>query len=155
MHDREAHLVPTLVTYEADAKYGMSFGWSEENARKNDEVLAAGLGSLEVALAAGVNVGYGTDLCWSPKSYQGDGLLIHQKVCGAAEALRHATVNNARIVRMEGEIGQISVGAHADLLVVDANPFDGLDCFAQADNKVVAVIQAGRTVRDDLGLLAA
>jgi len=155
MHDREAHLVPTLVTYEADAKYGMSFGWSEENARKNDEVLAAGLGSLEVALEAGVNVGYGTDLCWSPKSYQGDGLLIHQKVCGAAEALRHATVNNARIVRMEGEIGQISVGAHADLLVVDANPFDGLDCFAQADNKVVAVIQAGRTVRDDLGLLAA
>ena len=153
MHDREAHLVPTLITYEADGKYGMSFGWSEENQEKNSEVLASGLKSLEVALANNVNVGYGTDLCWSPKSYQGDGLLIHQKVCGPVEALRHATVNNARIVRMEGEVGEISAGAFADLLIVDANPYDGLDCFSQTHNKVIAVIQSGKPVRDDLNVL--
>jgi imidazolonepropionase-like amidohydrolase len=153
MYDREAHLVPTLITYEADGKYGMSFGWSEENQGKNAEVLAVGLKSLEIALKAGVNIGYGTDLCWSPKSYQGDGLMIHQKVCGAVEALRHATINNAKVVRMEGRIGQIAAGAFADLLVVDANPYDGLECFAQADNKVVAVIQGGKTVRDEAGLL--
>ncbi|MEO1104304.1 MAG: amidohydrolase family protein, partial [Pseudomonadota bacterium] len=105
--------------------------------------------------ADGVNVGYGTDLCWSPKRYQADGLLIHQKVCGPAEALRHATINNAKIVRMEGEVGEISPGAHADLLVVDANPLDGLECFAQWDNKVIAVIQSGVTVRDELGLFDA
>ncbi len=153
MRDKGAHLVPTLITYEADAKYGMGFGWSEENARKNDEVLASGLASLETALENGVDVGYGTDLCWSPKRYQGDGLLIHQKICGPVEALRHATVNNARIVRMESQIGQICPGAHADLLVVDANPFDGLECFAQHNNRVVAVIQGAKAVRDDLGLL--
>lgn len=155
MADRGAHLVPTLITYEADAKYGMGFGWAPENQEKNAEVLQSGLRSLEVALAAGVNVGYGTDLCWSPKSYQGDGLLIHQKVCGPVEALRHATVNNARIVRMEGQLGQLVEGAIADILVVDANPYDGLECFAQADNKVVGVIQAGRVARDDKHLLAA
>lgn len=154
MAEREAHLVPTLITYEADGKYGMDFGWSAENAEKNAEVLDSGLKSLEVALEAGVNVGYGTDLCWSPKTYQGDGLLIHQKVCGAAEALRHATINNARIVRMEGEIGEIREGAFADLLVVDANPFDGLECFAQHDNKVVTVLQGGRVVRDQTGQMA-
>lgn len=154
MVEREAHLVPTLITYEADGKYGMSFGWAPENARKNDEVLASGLKSLEVALSEGVNVGYGTDLCWSPKTYQGDGLLIHQKVCGPVEALRHATVNNARIVRMQGQIGEIREGAFADILVVDANPYDGLECFAQYDNKVVGVIQSGRAVRDDMHLFA-
>ncbi|WP_127754811.1 amidohydrolase family protein [Devosia sp. 1566] len=153
MKERDAHLVPTLITYEADGKYGMSFGWAPENAEKNAEVLASGLKSLEVALAEGVNVGYGTDLCWSPKTYQGDGLLIHQKVCGPAEALRHATVNNARIVRMEGQIGELSAGALADILVVDANPYDGLECFAQHENKVVGVIQSGRIIRDDLQLL--
>jgi len=152
MVEREAHLVPTLITYEADGKYGMSFGWAPENAQKNSEVLASGLKSLEVALAEGVNVGYGTDLCWSPKTYQGDGLLIHQKVCGPVEALRHATVNNAKVVRMPGQIGEVSEGAFADILVVDANPYDGLECFAQYDNKVVAVIQSGRAVRDDLQL---
>jgi imidazolonepropionase-like amidohydrolase len=154
MADRNAHLVPTLITYEADAKYGMGFGWSPENAEKNAEVLASGLGSLEVALRNGVNVGYGTDLCWSPKTYQGDGLMIHEKVCGAIEALRHATVNNARIVRMEGLVGEVCPGAHADLIVLDANPYDGLSCFSQHENKVVAVLQGGRPVRDDLGLLA-
>jgi len=154
MVDREAHLVPTLITYEADAKYGMSFGWAQENAEKNAEVLASGLRSLEVALAAGVNVGYGTDLCWSPKSYQGDGLMIHQKVCGSVEALRHATVNNAKVIRMEGLVGEVSAGAFADLVIVDANPFDGLECFSQHGNKIVAVLQSGAAVRDDLGLFA-
>ncbi len=155
MADRDAHLVPTLITYEADAIYGMGFGWSEENQEKNAEVLASGLKSLEIALRSKVNVGYGTDLCWSPKSYQGDGLLIHQKVCGAAEALRHATVNNAKVIRMEGKVGEIAAGAFADVVVVDANPLDGLECFAQTDNRIVAVLQSGRPVRDDLGLMAA
>ena len=152
MQERNAHLVPTLITYEADAKYGPAFGFTQENLDKNAEVLATGLRSLEIALAAGVNVGYGTDLCWSPKTYQGDGLLIHEKVCGAAEALRHATVNNAKVVRMEGEIGEIREGAFADLLVVEANPLEGLACFAQTENGVVAVLQSGKAVRDDRGL---
>ena len=149
MAERNAHLVPTLVTYEADAKYGPSFGWTEENAFKNAEVLASGLTSLENALSNGVNVGYGTDLCWSPKSYQGDGLLIHQEVCGAVEALRHCTVNNARIVRMEGEVGEIITGAHADLVILDTNPLISLECFSQNANTVVAVVKAGQPVRDD------
>ena len=155
MVERNAHLVPTLITYEADGKYGMTFGWAPENAEKNAEVLASGLKSLEVALEAGVNVGYGTDLCWSPKTYQGDGLMIHEKVCGSVEALRHATVNNAKIVRMEGQIGQLIEGAFADIVVLDANPYDGLACFSQTNNKVVGVVQSGRAVRDDLQLFAA
>ena len=149
MAERNAHLVPTLVTYEADAKYGPSFGWTEENASKNAEVLASGLTSLENALSNGVNVGYGTDLCWSPKSYQGDGLLIHQEVCGAVEALRHCTVNNARIIRMEGEVGEITPGAHADLVILDTNPLVSLECFSQNANSVVAVLKSSQPVRDD------
>lgn len=155
MAEKGAHLVPTLITYEADGKYGMDFGWSAENAEKNAEVLASGLDSLRVAQAAGVNIGYGTDLCWSPKSYQGDGLMIHQEVCGPAEALRHATVNNAKIVRMEGKLGVVAEGAVADLLVVEANPLEDVACLGQHANKVVSVIQGGRVVRDGSGLLPA
>lgn len=104
--------------------------------------------------AAGVNIGYCTDLCWSPKRYQGDGLMIHQEVCGPAEALRHVTIKkNAKVVRMKGQIGDISEGACADLLVVEANPLDDLACFGQHDNQVVSVLQGGRSVRDGTGLL--
>ncbi len=154
MAEFNAHLVPTLVTYQADAKYGPGFGWSEENSTKNAEVLESGLASLENALLEGVNVGYGTDLCWSPKSYQGDGLLIHEKVCGAAEALRHATINNARVLRMEGLVGEISKGAHADLVILETNPLVSLECFSQTANSVVSVLQAGRPVRDDRAIFS-
>ena len=51
---------------------------------------------------------------------------------------------------MEGQIGEIAVGAHADFLIVDVDPLAGLDCFAQADNKVVGVVQGGTPVRDDI-----
>ena len=152
MSDSGACLVPTLITYEADSKYGMGFGWSRTNAEKNDEVLASGLKSLQVAMRQNVLIGYGTDLCWSPKTYQGDGLLIHEKVCGSAEALRHATINNARIVNMEGQVGEIVAGAYADLLLLDANPLDGMECFSQHENRVAAVIQGGRLRRGNLDM---
>ncbi|MDE0530159.1 MAG: amidohydrolase family protein [Albidovulum sp.] len=152
MREKNACLVPTLVTYEADAKYGMQFGWSEYNARKNSEVLDSGLRSLEVALENDVLIGYGTDLCWSPKSYQGDGLMIHEKVCGPAEALRHATINNAEIVRMKGKIGEIASGAYADILILDADPLRSMECFSQNSNALIGVIQGGAVRRDDLGL---
>ncbi len=152
MSEKNACLVPTLITYEADAKYGKGFGWSEENARKNDEVLVSGLRSLEVALENDVLIGYGTDLCWSPKSYQGDGLMIHEKVCGAAEALRHATVNNAKIVNMEGMVGELTAGAFADMLILATDPLGGMKCFSQDSNELVGVIKGGRFYQDDLGL---
>ncbi|WP_425286779.1 amidohydrolase family protein [Nitratireductor aquibiodomus] len=78
-------------------------------------------------------------------------LPVHN--CGPVEALRHATVNNAKIVRMEGKIGQIAVGSHADLLVLEANPLEDLARFAQYENKLTAVIQADRAVRDETALL--
>ncbi len=155
MRDKNACLVPTLVTYEADAKYGKSFGWSDYNAQKNSEVLASGLRSLEVALENEVLIGYGTDLCWSPKAYQGDGLMIHEKVCGPAEALRHATINNAKIVRMEGRIGELAAGAQADILILDSDPLKGMECFSQQSDALVAVIQGGAACRDDVGIAEA
>ena len=42
------------------------------------------------------------------------------------------------------------MGAHADFLIVDVDPLAGLECFAQADNKVVGVVQGGTPMRDDI-----
>ena len=55
---------------------------------------------------------------------------------------------------MKGQIGEIAKGSHADLVIVDANPFEGLECFSQTDNKVVGVLQSGEPIRDDLALLS-
>jgi imidazolonepropionase-like amidohydrolase len=154
MAKHDAVLVPTLITYWADGKFGMDFGWAPENQVKNAEVLEFGQDSLKIAHAGGVTIGYGTDLCWSPKTYQGDGLAMHEAALGAVEALRCATVNNAKVLRLDGKAGVIAPGAWADFVVLDANPYDGLACFGHADNKVVAVVKDGVAVRDDRSLFA-
>lgn len=154
MKAHDAVLVPTLITYWADGKFGMDFGWAPENQSKNAEVLAVGQDSLKIAQAAGVTIGYGTDLCWSPKTYQCDGLMMHETALGAVEALRCATVNNAKVLRLDGQAGVIAAGAWADFVVLDANPYDGLSCFKAGDSKVRAVVKDGKAVRDDLGLFA-
>jgi imidazolonepropionase-like amidohydrolase len=152
MVSKGAVLVPTLITYVADGIHGMKFGWTPENQEKNAEVLAFGRDSLHIAKEAGVTIGYGTDLCWSPKTYQADGLMIHEEALGTVDALRCATINNAKVLRLEGEVGELSVGALADILVVASNPLDGMKCFSQKDNKIVAVLKDGKVMRDDFSL---
>lgn len=154
MKAHDAVLVPTLITYWADGKFGLDFGWAPENQAKNAEVLEFGQDSLKIAHAAGVTIGYGTDLCWSPKTYQCDGLMMHEAALGSVAALRCATVNNARVLRLEGRAGVIAPGAWADFVVLDANPYDGLACLSAGASKVRAVVKDGVAARDDLGLFA-
>ena len=145
-----AYLVPTLVTYRADAKYGPSFGWAEENERKNQEVLEAGVQSLEIAMRSGVKIGYGTDLCWSPKSYQPEGLLVHNEVMSPVEAIQNATIINAEIVRMENALGVIAPGALADLLVVDGDPTQDLGVLQNEGEHMTAIMANGKFAKNNL-----
>jgi len=54
MAEREAVLVPTLVTYLAMSERGRDMGMAEVALRKNTEVLEAGKNAIELAAAAGV-----------------------------------------------------------------------------------------------------
>ncbi|MEY9842325.1 hypothetical protein ABH941_007611 [Streptacidiphilus sp. EB103A] len=51
---------------------------------------------------------------------------LRAQVQPAAGILRAATTTAARLVRMEGQIGTLAVGAHADLLVLDGSPLDDI-----------------------------
>ena len=150
MAQHSAFLVPTLVTYRADAKYGPSFGWSKDSERKNQEVLEAGVKSLEIAMRAGVKVGYGTDLCWSPKTYQPEGLLVHNEVMSPAEAIKNATIINAEIVRMENQLGFITPGALADLLVIDGDPTQDLSVLQNEGEHMPLIMANGNFAKNEL-----
>jgi len=148
MAKHEAFLVPTLVTYRADAKYGPSFGWSKDSERKNQEVLEAGVKSLEIAMRAGVKIGYGTDLCWSPKTYQPEGLLVHNEVMSPTEAIKNATIINAEIVRMENQLGVITPGALADLLVIDGDPTQDLSVLQNEGEHMPMIMANGKFAKN-------
>lgn len=65
------------------------------------------------------------------------------------EVLHSATVINAEIVQRSGEIGEISVGALADMLVIDGNPLEDLTLFQHAE-KMPVIMKDGEFKRREL-----
>jgi len=149
--ERDAFLVPTLVTYHAIDELGRKLGFPEASQRKVRDVLDAGLASLEIARAAGLPMGFGTDLLGETHDQQSRELVIRAEVLPAAEVIRQATLVNARILRQEGELGELVAGARADLLVVDGNPLDDLGLLEGQGRHLAAVVKGGELVVDRLG----
>ena len=100
----------------------------------------------KACLAAGVPVGLGTDTgcpyithydMWREVNY-------FQKYCGVSNAfaLYTATLGNAKIVGMDGEIGSIAPGKCADLIVTVGNPLEDL----KALRNVSMVVSRGEIV---------
>lgn len=123
MASHEAVLVPTLITYAAMAEHGVSLGMSDVALDKNKEVLDSGRVAIARAQAAGVLVGFGTDLMGDLESEQLQGLRLQHEVQGTLELLRSVTSRNAQILRAT-DLGIIAVGSKADFLILSNNPFN-------------------------------
>jgi imidazolonepropionase-like amidohydrolase len=149
--ERDAFLVPTLVTYYAIDELGRALGFPEVSQRKVKDVLDAGLASLEIARDAGLPMGFGTDLLGETHEQQSREFVLRGEVLPAADVLRSATLVNARILGQEGELGEIAAGARADLLVVDGNPLDDLGLLEGQGKHLAAVVKDGEFVTDHLG----
>jgi imidazolonepropionase-like amidohydrolase len=114
--------VPTLVTYDAMERRGAEIGMAAVSRAKNREVLDAGRTAVELARAAGVKIGFGTDLMGVLEDEQLAGLRLQVEVEGPIEALRSATSVNADLLRRP-DLGRVQPGAVADLLVLHGDPF--------------------------------
>jgi imidazolonepropionase-like amidohydrolase len=150
MRAKNAYLVPTLVTYFALDELGRKLGFPAVSQAKVKDVLDSGLASLEIARAAGVPIGFGTDLLGETHDQQSREFEIRARVLPAAEVIRSATVVNAEILNRSGELGVVAPGALADLLVVDGDPLANLALLAEPEKHLLAVVKAGRFVVDRL-----
>jgi imidazolonepropionase-like amidohydrolase len=145
-----AFYVPTLATYSALAERGIEAGLPPASHRKVFDVLDQGLHALELAHRGGVSMAYGTDLLGEMHEDQLSEFRIRAQVQPAADVIRAATVNGARLVRMQGLIGTIAPGAFADLLVVDGDPLRDLSVLCDPDRYLRMIVKQGRVVKDDL-----
>jgi imidazolonepropionase-like amidohydrolase len=158
MAEKNAFLVPTLVTYDAMSRRGKEMGLPEESRRKNDEVRGAGLRSLELAKRAGVEIGFGSDLLGPMQEDQSHEFLIRKEVERPIEILRSATLVNARILKREGKpgeevldaLGELVPGACADLVVVDGDPLQDLGLLQNQGAHLPAIMKAGRFYKNCL-----
>jgi imidazolonepropionase-like amidohydrolase len=150
MAEREAFLVPTLVAYDALKRRGPDYGLSEYSLAKNEVVLEAGLRSLEICRAAGVKIGFGSDLLGQLQTDHCDEFTLRAEVMSAQEIIRSATVVNAEIVRRSGLLGELVPGAFADLLVVDGDPYRDLSVFRSDGGRLDGIMVDGAWVRNRL-----
>lgn len=118
-----AFLVPTLAAYDAMERRGAEVGMASISRHKNREVLDAGCRAVELARAAGVRVGFGTDLMGRLEDEQLNGLRLQVEVDGPLLALRSATSVNAELLG-RADLGRVQPGCAADLLIVDGNPLE-------------------------------
>jgi hypothetical protein len=93
---------------------------------------------------AGVPLLAGTD---TPEPFCPPGLALHQELemlmesgLTPAAALTAATLNNARVLKMDGALGSIEAGKLADLVLLDADPLSDI----RNTRKIHAVIKGGR-----------
>jgi imidazolonepropionase-like amidohydrolase len=150
MAERDAYLVPTLVTYDQIAEFGKTLGFPEEGLRKLGDVLHAGLRAVEIALAAGVKVGLGTDLLGETHPAQSKELLLRARVQSNADVLRAATIVNAEIVQQPGKLGVLAPDAFADLLLVDGNPLDDLAVLTGQGERLAFIMRGGTVYKNAL-----
>ncbi|HLX28414.1 MAG TPA: amidohydrolase family protein [Casimicrobiaceae bacterium] len=143
MAERGAYMVPTLVTYDSLQRRGPDYGLTPYSLEKNKVVLNAGLRSLELCRAAGVPIGFGTDLLGQLQDDQCGEFLIRAEAMTPQEIIHSATLVNAQIVRREGELGEIRPAAFADLLVVDGDPYRDLGVLQGQGAHIAGIMKGG------------
>ncbi len=93
-----------------------------------------GLANLLKMRQAGITIGCGTD-AGVPYDYFGtlwrEMEMLHRAGFSKQEVLRCATVNNAKILGMEGRLGVLEAGAYADAVVLRDNPFDRIEAYRE------------------------
>jgi hypothetical protein len=99
-----------------------------------------------VLYLAGITVLAGTD---APEPLVPPGLSMHQELevlvesgIPAGAALNCATINNARILKQDKNLGSIEAGKLADLVVLSRNPLDDI----RNTRTIAKVVRAGRVL---------
>jgi imidazolonepropionase-like amidohydrolase len=136
MAEHGAYLVPTLIAYQAMAERGEALGLPEVSRRKNREVLAAGIGSIEIARRHGVPIGFGTDLMGALESEQLREFELRSAGESARQLLVAATATNAELIGSP-ELGAIDVATPADLVIFDDDPLESVEALWKSARTVV------------------
>ena len=148
--ERGAYIVPTMAVIFALAEHGRQLGFPPQSQEKMDFAFKSALTGLESMRRANVKVCYGTDLLGSTYTQQCREFTLRSEVFTPLELLRQATSVPAEMMMMEGQIGCIAPGAHADLLVVEGDPLKDISLLAADGRNLRTIVRAGIVVKNEL-----
>ena len=124
---RSTVLVATSAAVRNVVSYGVAAGIPPHIAEKAESAIHAHVSGFKAAHKAGVRLAMGTD-SGVPFTRHGNNLdeLQHLVEMGLSpqEAIRVATLDSARLLKLDDRIGSLDEGKNADLVIVDGNPLD-------------------------------
>jgi len=144
MAKNKTYLVPTMSVWDAMLYYARAVDWPETRKKRAEDLQQGSRAAVVAAIKAGVRIALGTDA--------GGGAARHGRIAREAElmvecgmeprdALIAATSSAAALIG-ETNRGTIEEGKIADLVLLDANPFE----YIGALSLIAAVFQEGRRV---------
>jgi len=147
---RGAYVVPTMAICFALKETGRQLGLPPESQEKADFAFTQALSSMDSMRKAGVKVCFGTDLLGRTYTQQCREFTLRSEVFTPVEILRQATSVTAEMMLMEGQIGCVAPGAHADLLVVDGDPLKDISLLAADGRFLRTILRAGVIAKNEL-----
>ncbi len=145
-------LVPTIVVSQpATAPFFERIGSPQWYLDRRDSVGKEHWKALQMAIEEGVNIALGTDqLPHEPNDGTTATVREAQYYVEAGmtplEALRAATIEPARMLEADQDIGSLEVGKYADILAVPEDPTEDI----KALRDIRFVMKGGRVYRDEL-----
>jgi imidazolonepropionase-like amidohydrolase len=142
-----AALDPTLAVTHLMATHWKDWGLNEYVVPRIKGCEESMSRAVEIAEAAGVLIGSGSDLLGPRQNRRGLEIVLKAKILGVMRAIQCATQGNARIMRLDDKLGTLSPGKLADVIAVRGDP--RTDVTALDDPaRIVLVIKGGEVVKD-------
>jgi imidazolonepropionase-like amidohydrolase len=144
MKKHGTYLVPTLIAGDWVTEKAKIEGYFPPVVAKKAATIGPVIaGSFNRAFKAGVNIALGTDSGVSEHGRNGEefGLMVKNGMT-ESQALQAGTVNAAKLLGQENNLGQIKADYLADMVVVDSNPLEDINVM----NQIQVVIKDGKPV---------
>jgi imidazolonepropionase-like amidohydrolase len=152
MADAGTWYVPTMVVSQpASQPFFEKIGSPQWYLDRRNSVGKDHWKALQMAIEEGVNIALGTDqMPHEPNDGTTATAREAQYYVEAGmtplEALRSATIETARMLGAEADIGSLEVGKYADIVAVESNPADDI----KALRTIKLVMKGGRIYRNEL-----
>jgi imidazolonepropionase-like amidohydrolase len=151
MKDKDAWYVPTIVVSQAGAmEFFRKIGSTPFYLTRVQMVGKSHWAALQSAIRIGANIAMGSDqFPYEPNEGTVASVreieLYNEAGMTPLQALRTATVNAARMLGAEQDLGLVASGKYADLIALDADPVSNI----RALRTISVVIKGGEVVRND------
>lgn len=146
MAEAGAVAVPTLAVMRLLLERHDEWGVPKDMLSRLAGVEEAMGASVKLAHDAGIPLGSGSDILGPAQDRRGLELVLKAELLGPMAAIVSATSVNARILRLDRELGTVEAGKRADLIVLDRDPLAEPAVLDDPD-RVVLVVRDGAVVK--------